>query len=160
MLLGAAGIGVIALHTDGDTTLLGLVLVIGAALSWAGGNLVARASGRVNMLAYVVWSSVFAVPPLLALSLWFEGPARIGQALAGADATVWAAVLWQSAGNTLFGYAAWGWLLARYPAATMAPMALLVPVFGMLASALRGSARRLPGVEARRRCAGAGRGWR
>ncbi len=136
LLLAAAGIGVIALHTGGDTTGVGLVLVIAAALAWAGGNLVARASGRVDMLGYVVWSSAFALPPLLALSLWFEGPARIGQALAGADAAVWAAVLWQSAGNTLFGYAAWGWLLARHPAATVAPMALGVPVFGMLASAL------------------------
>ena len=136
LLLAAGGIGVIALNTGGDTTAVGVVLVIGAALAWAGGNMVARASGRVDMLGYVVWSSVFALPPLLALSLWFEGPARIGQALTRADATVWAAVLWQSAGNTLFGYAAWGWLLARHPAATVAPMALGVPVFGMLASAL------------------------
>jgi len=88
------------------------------------------------MLGYVVWSSAFAVPPLLVLSLWFEGPARIGQALADADAAVWAAVLWQSLGNTLFGYAAWGWLLARHPAATVAPMALGVPLFGLLASVL------------------------
>ena len=35
----------------------------------------------------------------------------------------------------MFGYAAWGWLLARHPAATITPMALLVPVFGMSASA-------------------------
>ena len=44
-------------------------------------------------------------------------------------------MLWQAWGNTLFGYAAWGWLLARHPAATITPMALLVPVFGMAASA-------------------------
>ena len=37
--------------------------------------------------------------------------------------------------DTLFGYAAWNWLLARHPAATVAPSALLVPVFGMSASA-------------------------
>ncbi len=43
---------------------------------------------------------------------------------------------WQAWGNSLFGYAAWGWLLARHPAATITPMALLVPVFGMSASAL------------------------
>ena len=45
-------------------------------------------------------------------------------------------MVWQSWGNTLFGYVAWGWLLARHPAATVTPMALLVPVFGMGASAL------------------------
>jgi O-acetylserine/cysteine efflux transporter len=45
-------------------------------------------------------------------------------------------VAWQSVGNTMFGYGAWGWLLARYPAASVAPMSLLVPVFGMGAAAL------------------------
>ena len=35
----------------------------------------------------------------------------------------------------MFGYGVWGWLLPRHPAATIAPMALLVPVFGMGASA-------------------------
>jgi O-acetylserine/cysteine efflux transporter len=52
-----------------------------------------------------------------------------------ADLTTWSVVLFQAIANTLFGYAAWGWLLSRYPAATIAPMALLVPVFGMGASA-------------------------
>jgi O-acetylserine/cysteine efflux transporter len=39
-------------------------------------------------------------------------------------------------GNTIFGYTAWGWLLARHPAATISPLSLLVPVFGMGASAV------------------------
>jgi len=136
LLLAAAGIGVIAAHTGGDTTLAGLLLVLGAAAAWAGGNQVARSMGRVHMLGMVVWSSAFALPPLLLLSLAVEGPARWQQGLAAATAPVWAAVIWQAVGNTLFGYAAWGWLLARHPAATVSPMALLVPVFGMAASAL------------------------
>ncbi len=86
------------------------------------------------MLSYVVWSSIFAVPPLLLLSLVLEGPDAIVAGLRAASLTTWSAVLWQSFGNTLFGYAAWGWLLSRYPAATITPMALLVPVFGMSAS--------------------------
>jgi O-acetylserine/cysteine efflux transporter len=45
-------------------------------------------------------------------------------------------VLWQSIGNTLFGHGAWAWLLARHPAATVSPTALLVPVFGLTASSL------------------------
>jgi O-acetylserine/cysteine efflux transporter len=48
----------------------------------------------------------------------------------------WAAAIWQAVGNTLFGFAAWGWLHQRHTAATVSPMALLVPVFGMSASAL------------------------
>jgi len=136
LLLATAGIAVIAAHTGGDITLAGLLMVLAGAVSWALGNQVARTMGRVQMLGVVVWSSVFALPPLLALSLLAEGPTRMAQGLAAADAGVWAAVVWQAVGNSLFGYAAWGWLLARHPAATVAPMALLVPVFGMGASAL------------------------
>jgi O-acetylserine/cysteine efflux transporter len=135
LLLALAGIGLIAAHTDGTTTVGGLGLVLVAALSWAGGNLVSRRAGSVNMLAYVVWASMFSVPPLLVFSLLMEGAPAIAQGLRQADAATWAAVLWQTVGNTLFGYSAWAWLLARHPAATVSPMALLVPVFGMGASA-------------------------
>jgi O-acetylserine/cysteine efflux transporter len=88
------------------------------------------------MLAYVVWASLFSAPPLYALSLIFEGWPAMREGLANSDLTTWAVVLFQSVANTLFGYAVWGWLLSRYPAATIAPMSLLVPVFGMGASAL------------------------
>lgn len=136
LLLAASGLVVIVAHTDATTTLVGLLLVVGAALAWAGGNHVARASGRVDMLGYVVWSSVFAVPPLAAAALWFEGGPALVAAVSSADIGVWAAVLWQSVGNTLFGYAAWGWLLARHPAASVAPLSLLVPVFGLASAAV------------------------
>jgi O-acetylserine/cysteine efflux transporter len=57
-------------------------------------------------------------------------------AMQQASALVWGSVLWQAVGNTLFGYGVWNWLLSRHPAALVTPMALLVPVFGMSASAL------------------------
>ena len=136
LLLAGSGLALIAWRTDASTTPLGLALVLVAALSWAAGNTVAQRAGKVPILSFMVWSSVFAVPPLLALSLWLEGPAAIMQGLSHAGVGTWAAVLWQSVGNTLFGYGAWAWLLARYPAATVSPMALLVPVFGIGASAL------------------------
>jgi O-acetylserine/cysteine efflux transporter len=133
--MAAIGVALIGVQGGGDATPLGLGLVLLAALGWAGGNTVARRDPGVSMLAYVVWSSLFAAPPLLALSLLVEGPTAIAAGLADSDVGTWSAVLWQSVGNSLFGYAAWGWLLGRYPAATVAPMSLLVPVFGMAASA-------------------------
>jgi O-acetylserine/cysteine efflux transporter len=136
LALAIAGLGVIALHTDGSATPLGLALTVGAALCWALGNVTSRAAGSVNMLAYVVWSSVFAVPPLVGLTVLADGWTRIISGIAHADRATWAAVLWQSVGNTMFGYGAWGWLLSRHPAASVAPLALLVPVFGLGASAV------------------------
>jgi O-acetylserine/cysteine efflux transporter len=136
LVLASAGIGTIVLHTDGTTTVLGLGLILLAAMSWAGGNITSRRAGQVNMVSYVVWSSVFAVPPLAALCLAVEGWDAITAGLQHADAVTWGAVAWQAWGNSLFGYAAWGWLLSRYPAATVTPMALLVPLFGMGSSAL------------------------
>ena len=137
LLLALAGLGVIALNLDAAVvTWLGLGLVLSAAFFWAGANLVVKSLGPVNMLHFMVWSSVFAVPPLLAISWFIEGPALMQSAVTHATPLVWASVLWQALGNTLFGYGVWNWLLARHPAATVAPLALLVPVFGMGASAL------------------------
>lgn len=134
--LGAAGIGVIAAHSGAGGSIPGVALVLGAALSWACGNIIQRRSVGVDMLAYVVWASAFAVPPLIFLSLLIDGwPAMVGGVRA-ASLTTWAAVLWQAVGNTMFGYGAWGFLLTRYPASTVAPWSLLVPIFGMGAAAL------------------------
>jgi O-acetylserine/cysteine efflux transporter len=135
LVLAAIGIGTIVVHTDGTTTLLGLTMIVLAAASWAGGNIVSRQAGKINMVAYVVWSSIFAVPPLAALCIAIEGWDAVTNALRGASASTWGAVGWQAWGNSLFGYAAWGWLLSRHPASTITPMALLVPLFGMASSA-------------------------
>ena len=136
LALALLGLSVIAFYGGGSATPLGLFLVICAAISWGIANIINRAAGKIDMLAYVVWAAIFAVPPLLILSLIFEGWQADWQGLQQADFLSWAAVVWQAVANTMFGYGAWGWLLARYPAATVTPMALLVPVFGMSTSAL------------------------
>lgn len=136
LVLAVAGLAVIASHLDATLTVKGLALILAAAFFWACANMVVKTVGKVDMLGFMVWTSLFAVPPLFALSLWLEGPQIITTSVLQAGTGVWACVLWQAIGNTLFGYGAWNWLLSRYPAATVTPMALLVPVFGMGASAL------------------------
>jgi O-acetylserine/cysteine efflux transporter len=140
LALAVAGLLLIGVNVDAVTTPKGLALVLLAALCWAGANMTvkyaSRAHGGFSVLGFMIWSSLFAVPPLAALSLWLEGYEPAVRALAAAGWGAWAAVAWQSLGNTLFGFGAWNWLLARHSAAVFTPTALLVPVFGMAASSL------------------------
>ncbi len=135
LLCAVVGIVLIGLHTDSETTVKGLALTLGAASCWGAGNVVNKKAGNMSMFAYVVWSSLFSLPALLALTFCFESWNTIASGITHAHVTTWLGVLWQAVGNSLFGYTIWGGLLMRHPAATVAPMALLVPVFGMGASA-------------------------
>ena len=130
------GLVIIALHTDASTTFLGLALVVFSGFSWGIANTVSRRAGSINMLAYVVWASAFAIPPLYAMVFLFEGGwSHVSASLISAPVGAWSGVLWQSWANTLFGYGAWAWLLSKHPAAVVAPAPLLVPIFGMGAAA-------------------------
>ena len=138
--LAVAGLATVGAHFDASITPMGLALILCAAFCWACANvcvkLAARRGPPFNMLAFIVWSSVFAVPPLIALSVGFEGVDAIGKSIRHASMAAWLAVAWQAVGNTLFCFAACSWLLAKYDAATVTPYALLIPVFGMASSAL------------------------
>ncbi|WP_215297281.1 EamA family transporter [Polynucleobacter sp. JS-JIR-5-A7] len=130
--IAMTGLGIIAVHTDATTTFLGLALVVFAGFSWGVANTASRRAGAINMLSYVVWASAFAIPPLLLISWIFEGGwGSMYVSLTSAPTGAWLGVLWQSWGNTLFGYGAWAWLLSKHPAAAVAPAPLLVPIFGM-----------------------------
>jgi O-acetylserine/cysteine efflux transporter len=136
LLVSFAGIGLIAMQGNTDATLIGLGVILIAALSWAAGNIVAKQAGKVNIIAFLAWSSLFALPPLALMSYFYEGPELISRSIVSASWQAWAIVLWQTVGNTLIGYGLWNMLLQRYPAAMVTPWALLVPVFGMTASSL------------------------
>jgi len=134
--LAIAGMAVIVAHNGRGATVAGVLLTVGAAAGWSIANQCSKEAGKVNALAYVVWASLFSLPPLYLLSFMREGWPAIIAGLSHATPATWAVILWQSVGNTMFGYGVWAWLLARYPAATVSPLTLLVPVFGMGASAL------------------------
>jgi O-acetylserine/cysteine efflux transporter len=71
-LTAFSGIGLVAAHTGGEISALGLILIVAAAASWGIGNLIAKKLGKVDMLALVVWGSLIAWPPLLLLSYLLE----------------------------------------------------------------------------------------
>lgn len=129
------GVGVVAFERGGSAPLGPLLLIVGAALGWASANIIVKRIGRVDMLAMMVWGSLATTPPLLVLSLVVEGPV----ALAALTHPGWAAigsVAFQAYPTTLLAFALWNRLLTRYPAATVTPFALLVPVAGILSTHL------------------------
>ena len=136
LCLGVCGLFIVMVFTDGKTTTIGLAIVLIAAMSWAGGNLIVKTAKPEGVISFIVWSSLFAVPPLFAFSLIFEGENLIINSITQASIIGWSVVLWQTIGNTLIGYGLWNYLLKRYSASAVTPWALMVPVFGMAASAI------------------------
>src|SRR3954463_9954820 len=93
--LAVAGIALIGWHAVNDgasVTPLGLGLVLAAAASWAGANMVVRSAGKVDALAFVVWSSPFSLPPLFALAFAVHGGDAVVSAIRDANFAGWASV--------------------------------------------------------------------
>ena len=136
-LVALVGLLVIAGTVGGpDFSALGLGLCLAAALCWAVGNVLLRGTGKLDMLSLVAWISLIPPIPLFALSLLLDGPETVGQALLALNwSGVWA-VLYISILSTTLGFGIWGWLLKQYPAATVAPFSLLVPIFGAASAAI------------------------
>lgn len=139
-LLGAgvafAGIGMIAVERLGGAALLPFLMTIAAALSWGIANILTKKAGRIDMLAFVIWSSLVPPLPLYLLSLAIEGPGAVGLALSQLTWLGLGSLLFIGWMSTVFGYGGWSVLLGRYPASMVAPYTLLVPIAGIGSAAL------------------------
>jgi O-acetylserine/cysteine efflux transporter len=131
-IVALVGMAVIGSERLAGASLGPFLLVILAAVFWGSGNVLAKTIGKVDMLAFVTWSSLAAPLPLFLLSLSLEGRDGLAR-LAHPSLKLVVSVLVLSYAATVFGYGVWARLLAHYSAATVAPFALLVPVVGMIA---------------------------
>ena len=135
-LLAGVGFLVVGIHTGGDVSIAGLACVLLGATSWGFANFTSKRLGRVNPLALVVWGSLVVPIPMGLASLVFEGPALITHSLTHVGLPAILGVAFIVYLSTLVAYSLWSWLLARHPASIIAPFTLLVPIFGLLSSAL------------------------
>ncbi|MFT3803499.1 MAG: EamA family transporter [Burkholderiaceae bacterium] len=136
LALAAVGLVLIGSAHGESMPLTGFALTLAAAAMWACGNIVTRAVNRygpLNQFAFIVWSSLVAPLPFMALSLWVDGPANMLAAMQGLSLRSLASVAYLSWIATLLGYGLWSFLLARYPVNRVAPFSLLVPVVGLSA---------------------------
>ena len=144
--VGAAGLCVVGLGRSAATPAVGLVLVVGAATSWAVGNvIVRRASARAALrptagpgghalragLSMTVWSATVVPLPLFLLSLVIDGPEAVGAALLDPGVPAVLSTLYTAWLASLLGYGIWNTLLARHPASAVVPFAMLVPLVGI-----------------------------
>ncbi|MFB6501661.1 MULTISPECIES: EamA family transporter [unclassified Streptomyces] len=136
MAVALAGIGVAAVDEGASGPVLAFVLVIAAAACWGVSNVLTRKAAPPDSLNFMVWVSTVPVLPLLGLSLVFEGWDRDAEALAALDWSGVGIIVYVAWITTVFGFGAWGYLLSRHPASSVAPFTLLVPVFGMSSAAL------------------------
>ncbi|WP_329313568.1 EamA family transporter [Streptomyces sp. NBC_01278] len=130
--------GIVVAAVDGGTSgpVLGFTLVVAAAACWGVSNVLTRKASPPDALNFMVWVCTVPVLPLFALSLLLEGPERDLAALRGLDWSAAAVIGYVAWVSTVFGFGAWNHLLRRYPASSVAPFSLLVPVFGMSSAAL------------------------
>lgn len=135
-IVAISGIGLVAENLGAEISIYGLALIIAAAAAWGLGNLISKKLGKIDMLALVVWGSFFAWPPLLVLSFMLEPNSWNMVVISRISWVTIGAIVYIVYPVTLLGFAAWSWLLNCYPAATVAPFTLLVPVFGFAASSL------------------------
>ncbi len=129
--IALAGLGVIAAGRAHGVPFEAVALGVTSAASWGAGNVVTRSAGSKRPFSLLVWSSLVAPVPLLGLSLIFEGTGRWERAASSVHASGVMALAYVVIVSTFFGYGVWYWLMSRYPASTVAPFTLLMPVIGI-----------------------------
>lgn len=134
LLLGAAGLLVVASAGGESAPAVGILVVLAGGAGWASANIVLRKAGPISAWSMTVWQSVVVVPALLVLSLVFER----GQIDVFREMTLFTAgaVLYIALLSTAVANLMWYRLIQQIGAARAAPFSLLVPVVGVVGSVL------------------------
>lgn len=134
--LATGGLVLIGFERAQATSLIGLALVIAAACAWGYANILMKQAKAPNMLNLIIWVSVVPPLPMTGLSYVFEGPDRMLATLSNLSWSGILSVLYIAWASTIIGFSLWVYLLRLYSASVVAPFSLMVPVFGIAASAL------------------------
>lgn len=133
--MGTAACGLILIGVgqyQGNLPVAGVFPVLGAALSWACGNMIVKKIGSVDALSLVVWGSVSTFFAFAASAILFHGVDNIVHYV---ENLTWRGILgftFLAYVASFVGYSAFGSLLARYPANKVSPFILLVPVLALI----------------------------
>ncbi len=130
------GMGFIASVTDGSVTVFGLILILFGALAMSVTTIIVKISGTKRIFSFIIWSSLFSPIPLFVLAYFTQGQNVFLDFVANIDDKAIFSILFQVYPTTLFGYWVWNSLVDKYQVSRVAPISLLVPIFGLLGSFL------------------------
>ena len=112
---------------------IGVVLVLSGAFTWSLGAVLAKPlSKKIGAFALMTWLCVFSGPMLLLVSLVFDGNPMTY--ILSANINSWLTVIFLGFFMQPVGYAAWYYVLRRYPVNKVMPVLLLLPVTGLITS--------------------------
>ncbi len=133
MVLAGLGLSFIGIgQYQGGFSLIGMLPVLGAALSWASGNIIVKKIGQVNPLSLVIWGNISALVAFSVCSLAMYGTDGVLAHLSHLTYKGLLSVIFLAYFASYIGYTGWGYLLARHSASKVTPFILLVPVLALV----------------------------
>jgi len=112
---------------------VGVLLTLAGAFTWALGAVMAKPlSKKIGAFALMTWLCVFSGPMLLLVSLVFDGNPM--QYILYANFNSWLTVIFLGFFMQPVGYAAWYYVLKKYPVNKVMPVLLILPVTGLITS--------------------------
>lgn len=134
VVLAFAGVVVLGAEHGRSANALPLLLVVGAAFSFAVSNVLTKRYGPFDPMMLMGWSSLLTVPQVVLMSLLLEH----GQmtSLVTANERGWLALAYTIFIGGILGFGLWFWLIARNSMSRVAPFGLLLPVFALMSSVL------------------------
>lgn len=130
-----AGVGLTLIGVgqyQGGFSLIGMLPVLGAAFSWAIGNVIVKKIGQVNPLSLVIWGNISAFMAFTIFSVFNYGVGGVMSHLANFSTLGILSVMFLAYVASYVGYTGWGYLLARHSASKVTPFIMLVPVIALV----------------------------
>lgn len=133
MVMAGLGLAFIGMgQYQGGFSLVGMMPVLGAALSWAFGNIIVKKIGPVNPLSLVIWGNISALVAFSVFSVMLYGPSGILTHFMNFSHKGILSAIFLAYFASYIGYTGWGHLLARYSASKVVPFIMLVPVLALI----------------------------
>jgi O-acetylserine/cysteine efflux transporter len=136
ILIAAFGLLIIGLELNNSDFFISFALVVLAAMFWAVSNLITRKAGNINMLSFVVWSSLVPIIPLFLINVYLYGSDQTLREIQQIGVNGSLSILYLAYPTTIVGYGIWAWLISLYGLNKVVPFTLLVPIFGIASGAL------------------------